>query len=102
MRRTISWMGTAGLLVAASFVGCSPFSGYCADVMDCEGGNDYDIDACVADLDHLSSRADVWDCRDDFDFYWECLEERGHCDDHIWTTNDDCHDEWSDYNDCID
>lgn len=101
MRSSFAWVGAA-LLCAFGGVGCSPYGTYCADKMDCEGGNDNDIEACEIQMSADADTADVWDCGDDWDFYLECLEAESHCDNDNWTTDTDCDDERHDLNVCID
>jgi hypothetical protein len=100
MRSSSAWVGAALLLASVGFGGCSPYSTYCVDAMDCEGGNDNDIDACEISLKAEADHADVWGCTDDWDRYWECIEAEAHCDNDNWTSDDHCNNEGSDLNDC--
>jgi hypothetical protein len=97
----------AGLCVsmlAFATAGCESFSDYCEAKMDCEGGNDADIEACELSLEHNSDQASLYGCEDYFDSLAECLDERAQCDsdpaEPIYTT-DDCEPEQLDLSSCI-
>lgn len=66
------------VLVATS---CTPFADYCAEQTECQGGNDKDEEACVAQQEHAEERASIWDCSDAFDDLNACNESQSSCED---------------------
>ena len=69
------------LSTALSLVGCSSrFDRLCAEAVDCEGGRDRDIDACVAAAEGDEDVAAAHDCSAEFDDYFDCVERRAFCD----------------------
>jgi hypothetical protein len=70
------------LLLSASLVltGCgSRASAQCNAAIECEGGNDADIDACIAVTEGAENAAAAYDCSDAFDKLMECVEKTGVC-----------------------
>jgi hypothetical protein len=53
---------------------------YCQSKIDCEGGNDKDVDACIDGLRGAENAADEYDCGDPYDDYWDCSDGKGVCD----------------------
>jgi hypothetical protein len=92
----------ASLLLAAA---CNPYSDYCEQAVDCLDGNDLDIDACEASLGGYSDTASAYECSDDFDAYFECLNDRSSCKStngtDYWTDDGDCNDESDDLAHCM-
>jgi hypothetical protein len=93
--------GTYFALVLAASTGCSGFSSFCADAMDCEGGNDADTEACEIELDAAEEKAAIENCTEEFDAYFTCVEENSDCEDDNWTSDDKCEDEAEDLGDCL-
>jgi hypothetical protein len=83
----LSILIAAGLLTAA--FGCADIHSYCKDKIDCEGGNDDDQKACIADMKGERSAADEYGCRDEFDRYVACYVEYGQCGPTEFDTSED-------------
>jgi hypothetical protein len=88
--------------LALSLPACDRFGDYCAQMMDCEGGNDLDVEACVAEAEESEEHASLWDCDEWFDAYFECAEAESDCDNDRYGVHDDsCEDEEQDYGSCM-
>ena len=67
-------------LTTAGALGCSPdINAYCADMVDCETGNEYDEDACVDGLKAARDVADAYGCKAQFDEMSTCAADHGTC-----------------------
>lgn len=101
----MSWLkGTFGCVVfigALFATGCSPYPSLCEAQMDCEGGNDADIDACVVLLEAQEDIADTYDCGDFFDDYVACSDERSSCSNDNFGPGNDCNSERDRWSDCV-
>jgi hypothetical protein len=76
----IKWW--SGLMPSALFlaaIGCADIRSYCEDLTNCEGGNDDDRKACIAEQKGLRAAADEYGCRDEYDRYIACYVEYGQC-----------------------
>jgi len=105
--RKLAWMACLAALGlgAMGTTGCARFGAYCTDAMDCERGNDNDIDACDVALTADADRADNWGCTEEFDELFDCMEAEAFCDGNDqWTTvsgtSDRCDTERRHYNEC--
>jgi len=80
--RSLSGRGLAPILVVGVVlaVGCGPTTGaYCADQLECMGGNEQDEDACIARVDYAEELADMQGCADEFDDYFACFFDYATC-----------------------
>jgi hypothetical protein len=70
-----------GLLASMAFApGCGPnIQGLCEEQELCLGGNDADIDACVAAYDGTRDNAYDIGCGDEYDVIIECLAPKYDC-----------------------
>ena len=59
--------------------GPDPFRGYCAQRAACEGGNDRDVNACVASFNGTLAEAAAYGCRDVYNVLVQCLLSGAHC-----------------------
>lgn len=67
--------GLGILLVCVSAIGCAPdFRTQCEAQVQCRGGNDADIEACVAVSEVGYDFAEDIECADEFDAYFECQQ----------------------------
>ena len=87
--------GTAALSLCLTLGGCGPdVEGYCQERADCVGGNDKDVDACVAYVDTGEELADTRGCGPEYSDYVDCVVEASSCDDQEvgvpCTTDADC------------
>lgn len=90
--------------IALGAIGCgSSSSDYCTAKIDCEGGNDQDIEACEIARDADEDIASVYGCEPEWDDYFACWEDRGYCDRNPdrYTHRGDCDRESERLNDCI-
>lgn len=91
-----------GLLVAialaATSFGCDSYGDICEQEIQCIGGNDADIDACVAQIEGEEDVASAYDCTDPWDKYIECVADKIDCDD--GNIDLGCDDEAESYSDC--
>jgi hypothetical protein len=79
-------LGLAG--VVCGLVACNPYGDLCKAQMDCEGGNDKDVDACVANWNATSDAASLWDCDEWFDAYVDCVEQSSYCENRNYGVHD--------------
>ncbi len=76
------------LVSAAALGGCgSQFRKYCQAEADCEGGNDKDVDACIAQANGAEESASAYDCSDAFSKLADCYERTGNCEKGKYTSN---------------
>jgi len=61
------------LLISVGIVGCAPdIRTECEEQVQCRGGNDKDVEACVAVGDVVYDFLDDIGCDDEYDAYFEC------------------------------
>lgn len=78
MNRYWSFLGLLAILVCAP--GCGPdINGLCEAQENCLGGNDADIDACVAANDGARDNAHDIGCGEEYDLLVECLSSKYKC-----------------------
>ena len=86
-------------VAALALVGCgSKYKTYCEDQAQCIGGNDADIDACVAEAEGQKDVAAAYDCSDPWDKLADCYENKGTCKNKQYTA--DCSSEVSALQSC--
>ncbi len=108
MNRCTAFLSHASLLAALAVTlhACNPYGDYCQEAMDCEGGNEADIDACVVDIEEAEEHASLWDCDEWFDAAFECAEVESECENDRYGVPTDsdghsrCEDEQEDYQAC--
>ena len=62
-------------------VGCtSRARSFCDSKIQCEGGNDADVEACVIGVESSEDVAAAYDCGSAFDKAADCVETAGRCD----------------------
>lgn len=76
--------GILSLLVgtlAFGLAGCGgpDIEALCLATEDCVGGNDLDIEACVATYGYQQEVADIEGCTEEFDLFFECAEVTADC-----------------------
>lgn len=72
--------------------GCgSKYKDFCTSATQCEGGNDMDIDACVANYEAESDKASAYDCADPYTKVADCYTSTGTCKSKSYTV--DCSDQ---------
>jgi len=104
MNRWSAWLSRGALFAALVVVapGCNPYGAYCEERMDCEDGNEMDVDACVAEIEEAEEHASLWDCDEYFDLLFECMEAESDCDnDRYGVDGDNCESEAEDYSSCM-
>lgn len=77
------------LLVGGSVIiaGCTDSARtYCEAKEQCRGGNDKDIEACVALRELSAERADIIGCTSEWDEYNECVIEIQRCESYVTST----------------
>lgn len=76
----LCWMGI--VISVVGMAGCGPdIRGQCEAEIACEGGNDLDIEACVAGADVDLDYYDDIGCGDEYDTYATCIEPYMKCND---------------------
>lgn len=58
----------------------SSYGDRCAAQIQCSGGNDRDVDACVATLNGAEQVAAAYDCSDAYFKYTDCVDKTSTCD----------------------
>jgi hypothetical protein len=90
------------LAVGLTAEGCGSFQTICEEAIDCENGNDADVDACVVTLDAEEERASLYGCTEWYDLYAECREKDSQCQmNRFGLFNNDCDDEARDFSSCM-
>jgi hypothetical protein len=82
--------------------GCGGYGALCADAMDCEGGNDADVDACVVTLDYYEERASLDGCEPEWDELYACVNDEASCRDNNFSADGYCDRERDRWVDCVD
>jgi len=73
-------LGLGLLGICMGLVGCgADHRARCEAEKQCRGGNDKDIDACVAFLDEYREYYDDIGCSDEYDAYFACSDELAEC-----------------------
>ncbi|HEY4121348.1 MAG TPA: hypothetical protein VGM56_25960 [Byssovorax sp.] len=89
-------LSSAALLAFAVLIapGCTSAVGdACQSAVNCEGGNDDDVQACIGEADGAAEVASAYNCDDAYSKLVDCLTSSGHCDKGNWKTNCDKQDE---------
>lgn len=77
-------------------VGCGgpDFEALCQEREDCTGGNEADVEACIAELEGQEEQADILGCTDELEALYECSIDQLDCQSQSTgipcTTNADC------------
>lgn len=96
--RFIKLTAALGLLLLA---GCgSSYGARCDSAVQCGGGNDRDVDACIAALNGAEQVAAAYDCGDAYFKLSDCVERTSTCNDKRFQAN--CKDESEALNKCED
>ncbi len=87
----------AVLLMAPLLVGCGPdYDAICQEVVDCAGGNEADLEACIREAERQEEIADIEGCGDEWEEMIVCIEEEASCESTptgmACTTTDECRD----------
>jgi hypothetical protein len=98
--RVIMVLTVAALVAAIS--GCTKLKirQYCKEMVECEGGNKDDEQACRAELKGEYKVAKAYGCGSEARDAVDCLEEKSSCKDKYYTTGDDCGKEYDDVWEC--
>jgi hypothetical protein len=90
-------------VLALSLSNCaSKYHDYCQAQADCEGGNDKDVDACVDSLRGTENAVGEYDCGDQWDDAFDCLDGKGICDNgHYKVTDPSCNAKLASYAACV-
>jgi len=86
-RRVVGVLGFLALTACGSV-----YSDLCDRQAQCQGGNDADIDACVASAEGAEEVASAYDCGDPYDKLVDCLDRTSNCDDKNFQST--CNDEY--------
>ncbi len=94
---------TLALALAGLATACSRFSSLCEDEMACRGGNDADVDACIAQAETSEALAENRGCEDAFDELLACAEDDAQCTSgNNFNIGDSCLSELADFERCVD
>ncbi len=97
----MAWL-ILGASVALSAPACQSFNAYCTEKVDCENGNDLDIDACEVAAQRAADRASIFGCSTEFNALQDCVEFEASCDKNdLYTVDDNCNEESADFNYCM-
>jgi hypothetical protein len=98
--RLVQGLGLAGLLFG--LVACDRFGDICQRAMDCAGGNEADVDACVAEAQAGADNSSLWECDEWYDALFDCTDQWAECRNRNFQVYDDrCLAEQEDYGACI-
>ncbi|MCC6522756.1 MAG: hypothetical protein IT373_08860 [Polyangiaceae bacterium] len=94
-----------GVLLALGLllpIGCKTYGDFCEARMDCEVGNDADVDACLVEIETDEERADIYGCSEWFDDYIACREAQSTCEaGNHYSTGNRCEREDEHYQACL-
>jgi len=76
----------------------SSYGDRCDTAVQCSGGNDKDVDACIAALNGAQDVAAAYDCQDAYFKHSDCVDRSGTCNDKRFETS--CKDEADALNKC--
>jgi hypothetical protein len=80
-RRALASLAVA-LVASLSLAGCGgSIGGYCYEAKNCEGGNDFDEEACNLSVSEIQDLADLQNCSSEFDAWFDCVESNSRCND---------------------
>lgn len=80
MDRTECVVGVALALFSVAALGCGPdFQSMCEEQEACRGGNDKDVEACVAYQEGYAAFMDDIGCADEFEAFLACVEPLLEC-----------------------
>jgi hypothetical protein len=65
--------------LAASGCGGPDFEEICQEQEDCTGGNEKDVESCIAQLEGNAEEADILGCGDELDELYDCVTDRLDC-----------------------
>ena len=67
--------------LAATLAGCGgpDHEALCEQQQDCIGGNDKDLEACIATYDYVEDMSSEVGCGDEYDAFFECRESKLEC-----------------------
>lgn len=87
----VRWFWTTAMVVAGlAASGCGGYGAICADVMDCMGGNDADIEACEIQAEAEEERASLNGCEEQHSDYRACFEDKATCSDRVFSDRGYC------------
>lgn len=73
-------LGLSLLMMSVGMVGCGPdLQSACEEQVQCKGGNDKDIEACVAVGEVAEDLLDELECGDEYDAYFDCTQAYMKC-----------------------
>jgi len=73
-------LGLGLLLISMGIVGCGPdIRTECEERVQCRGGNDLDIEACVDASDVVYDFVVDLECDDEYDAYFACIQPLTNC-----------------------
>jgi hypothetical protein len=97
------WPYLLGVMLAGmqSVGACQSYGDFCTELMDCEGGNDADIERCEVDREEEADLASEIGCSEWYDAYFECLEAQASCtNDRYAPPQNECNEEATDLQTC--
>ena len=97
-----SLQALVAIAVCGSMAACGGYGSLCADHMDCAGGNDADVDACVVTYEYYEDRSSLNACEPEWDELLACFEEEARCDNNVLTAQSFCDREEERWVDCAD
>ncbi len=96
----IAWL-LLGATMALTSPACRSFNAYCLEVVDCEEGNDEDIEACKSAQQLGQERASIFGCSTQYNILQDCVEAEADCENDRYTPEDKCLDEQAEFNSCM-
>jgi hypothetical protein len=82
-------------------MGCGGYGSLCADAMDCEGGNDADVDACEATFNYYEDRSSLEGCDPEWDDLLTCTEDEARCTNNVFSPQGYCDRERDRWVNCV-
>lgn len=100
--------GRIGLWVLAfgalGVLGCAgpDHEDFCKRWSTCVGGNDKDVDACIAQADYSEESSDLQGCTEEYVEYFDCVSDHSTCQEgrYVLPSEDVCRKQASAYNNC--
>lgn len=83
---------------ALALAGCGGYGALCEAAMECRGGNDADVEACLVELDRLEQRSELAGCAEAWSALAGCAEERSTCSEKLFSIP--CDEERAEWESC--
>ncbi len=82
--------------------GCTLADDLCDVFCECQLCNDRQEDDCQIVVQASIDLADAYECTDEAETYWDCARNKNDCDNNLFSIDNSCDDEHTDFLECVD